>query len=278
MGHGKELLTKISSLLERDYPKAKHQYAYEVRLNGSVPKLYPDILIWRQDENITNKLPMAVIEIGYTRPEKLMAYKDKYKIPDIRWYSKAGELINPQKIESKIIKTKLANVNKFYNIKIKGYCYDCFKEEWNHWTTDDCGQKLLFFDEDEAVSEGDGMATLDCQVDVWSDGEFIYAVQFCDVCGGWRILNDYDLSMLTGWSDMDSFRAFQKEYYKQRSKFELMRQSYNSEHPKEQIEQYHQPRTYDELEKGYEETTPISIDYDKFLNWNHFSHPLKANA
>lgn len=33
-----------------------------------------------------------MVEIGNTRPEKLTAYRDDLKIPDVRWYDKQGRL------------------------------------------------------------------------------------------------------------------------------------------------------------------------------------------
>lgn len=80
MGHGSDLLEKISGKLRREYPEPPYRYEYEKRIDGT--QWEPDILISL----------ICVVEIGYTRPEKLAAYRDELLIDDVRWYSKDGQL------------------------------------------------------------------------------------------------------------------------------------------------------------------------------------------
>ena len=85
MAHSKELIEKIRLEIQKDYPENLFRYEIEKYLPGT--KLIPDILV--RDEN--GKIYCAV-EIGYTRPEKLTAYWNSHRIPDVRWYDKAGVL------------------------------------------------------------------------------------------------------------------------------------------------------------------------------------------
>lgn len=48
--------------------------------------MMPDILVTRCGSYV------CAVEIGYTRPEKLTAYRNQLKIPDVRWYDKQGRL------------------------------------------------------------------------------------------------------------------------------------------------------------------------------------------
>ena len=85
MPHSIELIEKVRRIVERDYPPSMYRFEIEKAIPNT--RMYPDILV----RNLSDKIVCAV-EIGYTRPEKLTAYRDKHKIPDVRWYDKQGNL------------------------------------------------------------------------------------------------------------------------------------------------------------------------------------------
>lgn len=87
MPHPKELLDSITEKLLPQYPRSEFTYVYEQGLNLTDRRNQPDIQIFDASRAL-----LCAIEIGYTRPEKLKLYVDQH-IPDVRWYSKAGELI-----------------------------------------------------------------------------------------------------------------------------------------------------------------------------------------
>lgn len=93
MAHPKELITKIADLLAVEYPpRSGFSFIYERPINQWFKKelgrsmMSPDITI------LSANRPVCVVEIGYTRPEKLTAYRNVLKIPDVRWYAKDGVL------------------------------------------------------------------------------------------------------------------------------------------------------------------------------------------
>jgi hypothetical protein len=59
--------------------------------------MLPDIQVIKHSKIV------CVVEIGYTRPEKITEYR-RMGIPDIRWYSKEGELHNEQNLVSRVEK------------------------------------------------------------------------------------------------------------------------------------------------------------------------------
>jgi hypothetical protein len=84
MSHPRELIDRIASHLAVEYPRDLFHYVFESALRGT--RMQPDIQITQ------GGVPVCVVEIGYTRPEKLTAYRQHYRIPDVRWYDKTGRL------------------------------------------------------------------------------------------------------------------------------------------------------------------------------------------
>lgn len=89
MSHPRSLLDAIVTKLASEYPSDVYEYAFERRLKlkgtSAAHVMLPDILISREGN------PVCAVEIGYTRPEKLTAYR-KAGIADVRWYDKQGDL------------------------------------------------------------------------------------------------------------------------------------------------------------------------------------------
>lgn len=85
MPHSADLIQSILAEVQKDYPASQYIVAIEKAIPGT--RMHPDILVCDIKGNA-----MCAVEIGYTRPEKLTAYRDELKIPDVRWYDKAGNL------------------------------------------------------------------------------------------------------------------------------------------------------------------------------------------
>lgn len=85
MGHPQLLLNRIQVELEFQYPSSEFDYQFEVALPEN-PRFRPDIIVWRRSPREL----VCIVEIGYTRPEKLVIYQSLGV--DCRWYSKEGVL------------------------------------------------------------------------------------------------------------------------------------------------------------------------------------------
>lgn len=100
MGHDLGLLNKVMTKLQEHYPMDEYEYVFEERLHKKKDRMYPDIQILKGD------VIKCVVEIGYTRPEKLKRYRELH-IQDIRWYSKESDLMNEQQIVSQPVIEKI---------------------------------------------------------------------------------------------------------------------------------------------------------------------------
>jgi len=86
MGHPRWLLDLIADDVRRTYPEPDFRYVYEKALGLTDWRNQPDIQVLSGGSTI-----VCVVEIGYTRPEKLKLYHER-EIKDVRWYDKKGRL------------------------------------------------------------------------------------------------------------------------------------------------------------------------------------------
>jgi hypothetical protein len=90
VSHASDLIEGFLTKIEKDYPMGSgYKYLIEERLMGSEIDIQPDIQVIDKAGHV-----ICVVEIGYIRPEKIALYKE-FKIPDVRWYSKDGQFVNP---------------------------------------------------------------------------------------------------------------------------------------------------------------------------------------
>jgi hypothetical protein len=83
MAHKTETLARVVALLEKEYPQSIFKYLLDTkRFMGT--RIFPDVQVFSPN-NPT--VPVCVVEVGYTRPEKLHHYKQQ-GIPDVRWYGR----------------------------------------------------------------------------------------------------------------------------------------------------------------------------------------------
>lgn len=94
MPHPPALISNILGHVMQSYTGKDVAVEIEKKLPLSNRLVYPDIQVF------LSGVLVCVVEIGYTRPEKIKLYRDM-GIKDIRWYSKDGELIN-HNIENKV--------------------------------------------------------------------------------------------------------------------------------------------------------------------------------
>lgn len=86
MGHSRDLLLLIAADVAKDWPaEAGYRMEFERPLPG-VRGMLPDIIVFDAASKVR-----CVVEIGYTRPEKLTYYRQS-GIRDVRWYDKEGKL------------------------------------------------------------------------------------------------------------------------------------------------------------------------------------------
>lgn len=83
MGHSAELLARVASEVSRNWPMASVVLEKPLALTNR--RMQPDVQL------IENGRVVCVVEIGYTRPEKLTEYR-RLGIPDVRWYDKSCRL------------------------------------------------------------------------------------------------------------------------------------------------------------------------------------------
>lgn len=122
MPHSPELIQSIITLLQKDYPADQFKYTTEQAIPGT--RMMPDVLVADRAGSLC-----CAVEIGYTRPEKLTAYRQDLKIPDVRWYDKAGNLHGD--VQEKVVRVSVETepqgffVGYFLTDEIPCYSDEC---------------------------------------------------------------------------------------------------------------------------------------------------------
>ncbi|MGA8616972.1 MAG: hypothetical protein WB660_00415 [Candidatus Sulfotelmatobacter sp.] len=225
MGHSKELLDRISDDLRGQYPEREYRYEFEKPLRLSDRRNQPDIQVF--DER--NRL-VSVVEIGYTRPEKLKLYHDE-NIPDIRWYSKAGDLVSVPRFNGpttpivREVKHRIHEADVFRRIPMAFNAVECQKvadrvyelkansKTLSLWgkmraIVGVCNSDPVFLNHDDGHLRGHlahwtldncdwcrdqvvyESETQDTQGFFYSNGVYSFLVNECDVCGHTTIEHD----------------------------------------------------------------------------------------
>ena len=97
MGHPLTLLRQVAADLTRAWPPARgYRYEFERPLPG-MRSMIPDITVTDARGEVR-----CVVEIGYTRPEKLTYYRAQ-GIEDVRWYDKTGTLHSDVDVRTRIV-------------------------------------------------------------------------------------------------------------------------------------------------------------------------------
>jgi hypothetical protein len=175
MGHSAELIQKIRCLIEQDYLPGTYRYQSETSIPGT--RMFPDILVSDQANNM-----ICAVEIGYTRPEKLTAYRDRFKIPDVRWYVKQGKLHADVKEVTVALTVQTEPAGRVYAYSLEDCfeCPDCLEtmlatDEDSNEPTDAEALEIL---EDALKDAKDAVSTL-----IVTDYVKAWFACFCDKCG-----------------------------------------------------------------------------------------------
>ena len=173
MPHPKSLIESIRQQIERSYPSSNgFFYEFETRLIESPMRVFPDITVRNRDKQI-----VCLVEIGYTRPEKLKEYRSRLGIADVRWYAKDGELITEWEQTIEIVKLEYQPDERetfYYVLMISDVvCDRCLTEIRSG------------LDPDLTLEEAIEEASEATYSHVWiSDCNRGLAITFCDKCAG----------------------------------------------------------------------------------------------
>lgn len=198
MSHPAELIARIRTVLEKDYPADLYQYSIEQMIPGT--RMYPDILVRDQGGNMR-----CAVEIGYTRPEKLTAYRKIHCIPDVRWYDKSGVL--HADVEQRLIKaTVTLEPQHPFSLYIVHNQVPCFEP--------DCCElpEAISEVEDAEYEELLAAAHDDVLTAVVTDWEYAWFASFCDKCGRYWLCDDGEAIVLMTALDDYQPREFGREY------------------------------------------------------------------
>lgn len=123
MSHSPGIVDRVAAKLAAEYPPDVFTYVFEKAIPGT--RMMPDILVTREGRAV------CAVEIGYTRPEKLTAYREQLSIPDVRWYDKGGRLHADVTTKTVVIKTVVAPPHSVfvYTVHDRVGCLEC-DEEW----------------------------------------------------------------------------------------------------------------------------------------------------
>jgi len=228
MGHSRELLDRIAADVAATWPPARgYRVEFERPLPG-VRGMLPDIQVVDSAGKVH-----CVVEIGYTRPEKLTHYRAS-GIEDVRWYDKAGNLHEGPVLRTVVVQRTEAVPSPaeaaFKQVDIYGVecvgCVEGFIESYcgAHFDLSDALGDVADEADGEADGEDDGCdcsprrkltdkqfeiaheAALeefyDTRLTVVSNGYRWIGLFFCDHCGESGILSSpEDLRRTTGFED-----------------------------------------------------------------------------
>lgn len=195
MSHPAVLIQKIIALLERDYPPAVYKYVTEAAIPGT--RMYPDVQVRSQHDQI-----VCVAEVGYTRPEKLTAYRDALKIPDVRWYDKQGNLHADVKEAAVSLKIHAEPAGQVYEYFLDGEieCPDCLEN----------GDRDPAEETDEEADERWLYAKYDVFTTLVTDYTKAWVACFCDKCGNTWLADRDEAGLLL--SELQDPACFGRDY------------------------------------------------------------------
>lgn len=188
MAHPRELITKIADLLAVEYPTTAYSYIYEKPINEwfrkqMQSKMSPDITI------LAGNKPVCVVEIGYTRPEKLTMYRETLRIPDVRWYAKDGTLHADvqERVVSVSVTAEPTGPVYQYELWDNVAHYGCPENEGIRRIPERCVKRFIRLFGDRAyLARQDGAEegeSYDVHTIVLTDYIAVWLPTYCDKCG-----------------------------------------------------------------------------------------------
>lgn len=174
MSHPVALITDIRNKVASDYPPDQFSFAIEKAIPGT--RMFPDLLITDRSGKM-----VCAVEIGYTRPEKLTAYRE-LGIADVRWYDKQGNLHSGWEIHNVRAVVEVAGAEPtqvaVYKIPNQATCPNCLEDLFGCLYSDakDCHHE-------ECVENADYEARAGTYLIIVTDYLRAWLPCFCDQCG-----------------------------------------------------------------------------------------------
>jgi hypothetical protein len=209
MPHSNELLERIKSLLEVDYPLDRYNYSFEKAIKGT--RMHPDILVCDEDGRM-----LCAVEIGYTRPEKLTAYRSELSIPDVRWYDKTGKLHGDVEERSVLVRIEAVPQGKFvvYHFTELVECpsKECQQMAEEEFDVDFDPESEISSEESDRWSEVIEYLVSDTSTYLVTDYVRVWVGCFCDKCGEiWPAQSeDEDISL---WNVIEDLRTWTPQQF-----------------------------------------------------------------
>lgn len=200
------MLDEIAAKVAADYPcEAGYRYVFEKAIPGT--RMMPDILVTRGGRYI------CAVEIGYTRPEKLTAYRHRFKIADVRWYDKSGQLHADVtethiRVSAKVTAAPTREMS-VYQVRNWVSCVGCpaLRHAFVRRVPDRAAERFIRRFGEEAFSERDVEAVdeYDIEMDdvitcVVTDHVNIWLPSYCDKCDRDWLADPRDDADLLAWA------------------------------------------------------------------------------
>ncbi|MEI9478771.1 MAG: hypothetical protein WCO26_19675 [Deltaproteobacteria bacterium] len=215
-------------------PESGYKYLIEEKLKGSEIDIQPDIQVIDETGHV-----ICVVEIGYTRPEKMALYKE-LKIPDIRWYSKDGKFVNPHEhIQMTEVQVKYyyefpkeeiwreVDLNEVSDL----ICRPCLEEYYiakyseKYHISEEQEDEIDYDNKDKQVSGqayDEWFEQADIFGELWCNGARWFCVWLCDDCGDIGFMTGDQLKDSVLWHDFAcddaeifSYDKFLKQHFKE---------------------------------------------------------------
>lgn len=237
MSHSYDLLDSFLKEIQKSYPSdLGYEYIIEERLKGSRIDIQPDIQVVDKAGHV-----ICVVEVGYTRPEKIALYKELL-IPDIRWYSKDGKFVNPHEhihmTETRIIYyEEIPEEETWREVDLNDWslslliCENCFQTRYEvvkseaYQKPDDQDVEVDYDKNDPKIfDKAKEMWLDDASIfgELWCNGSRWFCVWLCDECGNTGFMTGEELKNTIDWYDFTregtssfSYDEFLKQHYKE---------------------------------------------------------------
>lgn len=273
MGHSRDLLERIAADVTSAWPSEQGyriEFERPLAVQG-VRGMLPDIQVLDAGGQVR-----CAVEIGYTRPEKLTAYRAP-GIPDVRWYDKAGTIHGDVNLRVEVVRREervrpsRTLVFKQLDVNQQATCWDCVAGD----IAGRCGCGVdpcecnplvpLSQAQENALYGGEiDLAHRETVVTALSNGVRYIALLYCDECGGTGVLDDDRM-----WTElfihdaMDFDAAHHRfKYGRYRQKTEVLQAQGIAIRPIDRSE-----LTYVEVIEMAQALYGLDIDYDQFTVW-----------
>jgi len=212
MSHALDLMERFLTMIKKDYlPELGFQYSIDEKLRASDKNIRPDIQVIDKVGHV-----VCVVEIGYTRPEKLTLYHE-IGIKDVRWYSKDGQIVNPhERIHEVLVRYypefpeeevwREVDLNQDSGLICES-CLEIYRSE-EHLEKCQVPDKQLneieYNNKDEEVNHlafERYLEEADIFGELWCNGARWFCIWLCDECGGVGFMTGDELKNNIFWDD-----------------------------------------------------------------------------